>query len=71
MLELIQAFVDFVLHIDRHLVEMAARFGAWLYVVLAAIVFAGVIVALGSPNHAVNSTEGVTTEAAHTAAHTE
>jgi membrane-associated protein len=39
MLELAQGFVDFVLHIDRHLVELAARFGPWLYVVLAAIVF--------------------------------
>jgi len=39
MLELIQGFVDFVLHIDKHLIELAARFGAWLYVLLAAIVF--------------------------------
>jgi membrane-associated protein len=39
MLELIQGLVDFVLHIDVHLVELAARFGPWLYVVLFAIVF--------------------------------
>jgi membrane-associated protein len=39
MLELLHGLVDFVLHIDVHLVELAARFGPWLYVVLAGIVF--------------------------------
>jgi len=40
MLEWVQGLVDVVLHIDRHLIELAARFGPWLYVLLAAIVFA-------------------------------
>jgi membrane-associated protein len=39
MVELIQGLVDFLLHVDQHLVELAARFGAWLYAVLFAIVF--------------------------------
>jgi membrane-associated protein len=40
MLELIQGLIDFVLHIDKHLVQLAADFGPWLYVVLFGIVFA-------------------------------
>lgn len=32
--------VDLFLHLDKHLVEWAAYFGPWLYVVLIAIVFA-------------------------------
>jgi membrane-associated protein len=39
MVELIQGLVDFLLHVDRHLVELAARFGPWLYAVLFSIVF--------------------------------
>jgi membrane-associated protein len=39
MLELIQGLIDFILHIDQHLVELAGRFGAWLYAVLFTIVF--------------------------------
>jgi membrane-associated protein len=39
MLELFRALADFVLHIDAHLVELAARFGPWLYALLAAVVF--------------------------------
>jgi membrane-associated protein len=39
MLELIQGLIDFILHIDRHLVELAADLGPWLYVVLFGIVF--------------------------------
>jgi membrane-associated protein len=39
MLELIQGLVDFILHIDQHLVKLAADLGAWLYVVLFGIVF--------------------------------
>jgi membrane-associated protein len=39
MVELIQGLVDFLLHVDRHLVELAARFGPWLYAVLFLIVF--------------------------------
>jgi membrane-associated protein len=39
MLEWVQGLVDFVLHIDRHLVELAARFGPWLCALLFTIVF--------------------------------
>jgi membrane-associated protein len=39
MLELIQGLVDFILHIDQHLVELAARLGPWLYALLFTIVF--------------------------------
>jgi membrane-associated protein len=39
MLELIQGLVDFILHIDQHLVKLAADLGAWLYLVLFGIVF--------------------------------
>ncbi len=39
MLELAQTLIDFVLHIDTHLVDLAARLGPWLYVVLFGIVF--------------------------------
>jgi membrane-associated protein len=39
MLELVQSLVDFILHIDKHLVQLAADLGAWLYVVLFGIVF--------------------------------
>ena len=32
--------VNFVLHVDRHLVEMLALYGAWIYAVLFLVVFA-------------------------------
>src|SRR5262245_50031960 len=32
--------VDFVLHLDRHLVEMLTRFDVWIYAILFLIVFA-------------------------------
>lgn len=35
----IMSMVDFVLHIDRHLVVLAANYGVWLYVVLFIVVF--------------------------------
>ena len=35
-----QTLIDFILHIDTHLLELAARYGAWLYGILFAIVFA-------------------------------
>jgi membrane-associated protein len=38
--ELLTWFVDFVLHLDRHLVEMLAFFGPWIYAILFAIIFA-------------------------------
>ena len=39
-MELITWFVDFVLHLDRHLVEMLAHFGVWIYAILFLIIFA-------------------------------
>lgn len=38
-MELIKKFVDLVLHLDRHLDEMVAQFGPWLYVILFLIIF--------------------------------
>lgn len=38
-MELLAWFIDVVLHLDRHLVEMVAEYGAWIYAVLFAIIF--------------------------------
>jgi membrane-associated protein len=38
-MELLHKLTDFVLHIDRHLVDLAARLGPWLYGLLFLIVF--------------------------------
>ena len=35
-----QTLIDFILHIDAHLLELAHRYGGWLYGILFAIVFA-------------------------------
>lgn len=35
-----QALIDFILHIDDHLVRITAEYGAWTYGILFAIVFA-------------------------------
>jgi membrane-associated protein len=39
-LETLHWAVNFVLHVDRHLVEMLALYGAWIYAVLFLVVFA-------------------------------
>jgi membrane-associated protein len=39
-LDLILWFVDLVLHLDKHLLELLHQFGPWLYVILFAIIFA-------------------------------
>ncbi|HMP60841.1 MAG TPA: DedA family protein [Gemmatales bacterium] len=46
-MDVFQAVLDLFLHLDRHLVEWAAYFGPWLYVVLIAIIFAetGLVIA--------------------------
>ena len=31
--------INFILHIDRHLSELSARYGAWIYAILFAIIF--------------------------------
>lgn len=38
-MELIAWFIDVVLHLDRHLVEMVAEYGVWIYAILFAIIF--------------------------------
>jgi membrane-associated protein len=38
--ELIQWAIDFVLHLDRHLVELLTRFDVWIYAILFLIIFA-------------------------------
>ena len=39
-MELIQYFIDFILHLDRHLGELISRYGTGTYTILALIVFA-------------------------------
>lgn len=38
-MELITGLIDFILHIDRHLVEIIANYGTWTYLVLFLIIF--------------------------------
>jgi membrane-associated protein len=38
--ELLQWAIDFVLHLDRHLVELLIRFDVWIYAILFLIIFA-------------------------------
>jgi membrane-associated protein len=38
--ELIHWAIDFVLHLDRHLVELLMRFDLWIYAILFLIIFA-------------------------------
>lgn len=38
-MDLLKSAIDFVLHIDRHLAEIIARYGTWTYAILAGIVF--------------------------------
>ncbi len=40
MIELLQFFIDFILNLDTHLVEMLRQYGPWLYAILFVIVFA-------------------------------
>jgi len=39
MVDALQALADFCLQVDRHLVELSAQLGPWLYVLLFTIVF--------------------------------
>src|SRR5512137_236409 len=39
MIDLIKFFIDFVLHIDKHLLEIVAQYDTWTYLILFAIVF--------------------------------
>ncbi|HVY80108.1 MAG TPA: DedA family protein [Steroidobacteraceae bacterium] len=39
-MDLILWFVDLVLHLDKHLLELLQQFGPWIYVILFVIIFA-------------------------------
>lgn len=38
-MEFIQSIIDFILHIDEHLVDIIQQFGGWTYFILFAIIF--------------------------------
>ncbi|MCL1985874.1 MAG: hypothetical protein FWG59_05445, partial [Betaproteobacteria bacterium] len=38
-MELVSYCLSFVLHIDRHLFELASSYGTWIYAILFCIVF--------------------------------
>ena len=38
-MELLRKFIDLVLHLDKHLDQIVAQFGPWIYVILFLIVF--------------------------------
>ena len=40
MIDLLRQFVDYFLHLDRHLTELVTQYGTWTYGILFAIVFA-------------------------------
>ena len=40
MLDALKFFIDFILHIDRHLFEIVTRYDTWTYLILFIIVFA-------------------------------
>ena len=39
MIDLLQAFLDFFVHLDTHLVELLQQYGVWIYAILFLIVF--------------------------------
>jgi membrane-associated protein len=39
-LEIIQHLIDFILHIDKHLVQITSQYQAWTYLILFLIIFA-------------------------------
>jgi len=38
-MEFLNYLIDLVLHLDRHLAEITARYGTWTYAILTGIVF--------------------------------
>ncbi len=38
-MELITAFIDIVMHLDRHLADLTAQYGVWVYAILFLIIF--------------------------------
>ncbi len=39
MVELIQQLIDFILHIDKHLVDLTQQYHGWIYLILFLIIF--------------------------------
>ena len=39
-MEIIQSIIDFILHIDKHLVEIVSQYQTWTYLILFLIIFA-------------------------------
>ncbi|MEO6185655.1 MAG: DedA family protein [Steroidobacteraceae bacterium] len=39
-MELVHFLIDFILHLDRHLVELLTRFDTWIYAVMFLVIFA-------------------------------
>jgi membrane-associated protein len=39
-MELVGWFIDFILHLDKHLVELLRDYGVWVYLILFVIIFA-------------------------------
>lgn len=39
MMEIVQYVIDFILHIDQHLVELVQEYQSWIYLILFVIVF--------------------------------
>ena len=40
-MEFLHLILDFVLHLDRHLVELLMRFDLWIYAIIFLVIFAG------------------------------
>src|SRR5919112_6065402 len=38
-MELVTGFIDIVLHLDRHLQQLVANYGTWIYLILFLIIF--------------------------------
>ncbi len=38
-MDILQFFVDFILHIDKHLFELVSQYGLWVYLILFVVVF--------------------------------
>lgn len=39
MMDLLMAFIDFVVHIDQHLQALSAQYGVWIYAILFVVIF--------------------------------
>ena len=39
-MELLHFFIDFILHLDRHLVELVMRYDTWIYALMFLVIFA-------------------------------